>query len=206
MSSSSSSSSSLRQHQRKTASTATTPIVATGHTPLARNHSAGASMRLQSSSITTQRSHTSLSLTTTPTTTTATATSNAGPMDNNGHLNEKNLINIFHFDPPLGPFHESSLTPKTPESVVPRSTRLLCGSIIPLQTSKSSPNIDHRSIETDLPSSPLLSPALPLRRPELRYRSSISLRLLASLCNVVLLSFVRSNLEISDGMVFASLN
>ena len=186
MSSSSSSSSSLRQHQRKAASTATTPIVATGHTPLARNHSAGASMRLQPSSIATQRSHTSLPLTT-PTTTT-TATSNAGPMDNNGHLNEKNLINIFHFDPPLGPFHESSLTPKTPESAVPRSTRLLCGSIIPLQTSKSSPNIDHRSIETDLPSSPLLSPALPLRRPELRYRSPISLRSLTALCNVVLLS------------------
>jgi hypothetical protein len=169
---SSSSSTSLRQHQRRSV------IVATGHATLARNHSVGASTQHHSSSalFATRRSYRSLPspATTTPattTTTTTTTTANILHEDDNNQLNEKNPNNIFNFEHPINNFHNSSISQNINEINMPRSTRHLCGSIIPLQSSTSSPNIDHRSIENDHLNSPIFSP-IPFRKPDLKYRSN----------------------------------
>ena len=182
---SSSSSSSLRQHQRRTAK------ASGGHSPLARNHSVGAPPHHHSSlpSTTTQRSNTSLpspksaSTSTTTSTTTATRTAAmsttvaalpASPLskaDNDSNQSpDKSPSNVFHFDQQFGQFHNSSFNSKTSSSHLPKSTRHLCGSIVPLQASTSSPNIDHRPAEAEPPLSPIFSP-LPLRKFELKYRS-----------------------------------
>jgi hypothetical protein len=160
------SSSSLRQHQRKSA------MNPGGHSPLARNHSVGAPLPHHSSSTSfvTQRSNISLPSPTTTTTTTTTTIANVVHEDANNQSNEKSPNQFFHFDHRINNFHNSSINQKSHETHIPRSTRLLCGSIIPLQSSTSSPNIDHRSIETDLPSLPIFPP-VPLRQPELKYRS-----------------------------------
>jgi len=170
---SSSSSTSLRQHQRRSV------IVATGHATLARNHSVGASTQHHSSSalFATRRSYRSLpspattTTATTTTTTTTTTTANILHEDDNNQLNEKNPNNIFNFEHPINNFHNSSISQNINEINMPRSTRHLCGSIIPLQSSTSSPNIDHRSIENDHLNSPIFSP-IPFRKPDLKYRSN----------------------------------
>jgi hypothetical protein len=169
------SSSSLRQNQRKST------VVASGHSPLARNHSVGASTHHHSSSTSfaTQRSYRSLPspATTASTITTTTTTTNANILheddDDNNQLNEKNSNNIFHFDQQLNHFYDSTMNQKLNEMNIPRSTRHLCGSIIPLQSSTSSPNIDHRSIEIDQLISPIFSP-LPFQKSDIKYRSHSS--------------------------------
>ena len=170
------SSSSLRQHQKKSA------ITTDGHSPLARNHSAGASTPHHSSSTSfaTQRSYRSLpspTRTTTTTTTTTTNTANILHENDDDQLNEKNPSNtsnnsIFNFDRRINNFHNSSINHKPSETSMPHSTRLLCGSIIPLQSSSSSPNIDRRSIENDTLNSPTFSTPT-FRKPDLKYRSYI---------------------------------
>ena len=184
------SSSSLRQHQRRTA------MASGGHSPLSRNHSVGAPPHHHSSlpSTTTQRSNTSLpspksATADKPTNTTTTATTTATTMtttivlptstmikstdnDNDSSQSaEKSPNSVFQFDHPFRQFHNSSFNSKTSSSHLPRSTRHLCGSIVPLQASTSSPHIDHRSTEPEQqPSSPVSSSS-PLRKFELKYRS-----------------------------------
>jgi len=161
------SSSSLRQHQRKSA------VITTEHSPLARNHSVGAATHHHSSSTSFSTQRSSRSLPSPATTTTTTTNPNIlHEDDDNNQLNEKNSNNIFNFDHQLNNFHNSSLNRKMNEINIPRSTRHLCGSIIPLQSSTSSPNIDHRSTENDLLVSPIFSP-LPFRKLELKYRSHL---------------------------------
>lgn len=162
------SSSSLRQHQRKSA------VVSGGHSPLARNHSVGTSTHHHSSSTSfaTQGSYRSLPSPAT-TTTTTTATANILHEDNHHRLDEKNASNIFNFDHPMTSFHNSSIN----QSInMPQSMRLLCGSIVPLQSSTSSPNIDQRSTENEQLVSPLFSSSSsssPFQKPELKYRSHL---------------------------------
>jgi hypothetical protein len=165
------SSSSLRQHQRKSV------IVASGHSPLPRTHSVASPTHHHSSSTSfvTQRSSRSLPsptpttiTTTTPSTTTTTA--NILHEDDNNHLNEKNLNNIFNFEHQINNFHNSSINQKMNEINMPRSTRHLCGTIIPLQSSTSSPYIDHHSTDDEHLISPIFFP-LPFRKPDIKYRS-----------------------------------
>jgi hypothetical protein len=162
------SSSSLRQHQRRSA------IIPSGHSPLARNHSVGnpAHPAHHSSSISfaTQRSSRSLPSPTTTTTTTTTANILHEDEDINNQLDEKNSNNIFNFEHKINNFHNSSINQKSNEINMPRSTRHLCGTIIPLQSSTSSPNIDHRSSENVHSTSPIFSP-IPFQKPDLKYRS-----------------------------------
>ena len=166
------SSSSLRQHQRKSA------VVATGHTPLARNHSLGAATHHHSSSTSfaTERSYRSLPSPATTASTITTTTTNANILhedDDNNQLNEKNSNNIFNFDQQLNHFYDSAINQTTNEMNIPRSTRHLCGSIIPLQSSStSSPTIDRHSTENDQLTSPIFSP-LPFQKSDLKYRSHI---------------------------------
>lgn len=178
------SSSSLRQHQRKSV------INSTGHSPLARNHSVGAPTQHHSSStsFSSHRSYKSLPsptlppITTTPTptkkTTTTTTTIEETKTDANilyedeiidNQLNEKSPNSIVKFDQQINNFHNSSINQKINELHMPRSTRHLCGTIIPLQSSTSSPNIDHRVVETEKIVSPIL-PTLPYRKPDIKYR------------------------------------
>lgn len=170
------SSSSLRQHQRKSV------ITTSGHSPLARNHSVGAPTPHHSSSTSfaTQRSYRSLpspppttiitTTTTIPSTTATTASIlHEDDIDDN-QSNEKQSNNVFNFDHQINNFHNSSINQKINEIHMPRSTRHLCGSIIPLQSSTSSPNIDHRLIETDQLISPIFPPLL-YRKPDIKYRS-----------------------------------
>ena len=171
------SSSSLRQHQRRTATTSS------GHSPLARNHSLGTSVHHHSSSSSsTQKSNTSLPSPTTvmanKSTTSSSPTSptsaliTATQQDSNNALNDRNTNTVFNFDSQLSTFHNSSIHRKPSETNKLISTRNLCGSIVPLQSSASSPNIDQRPVENDLPNSPMFT-SIPLRRQELRYRSTI---------------------------------
>ena len=159
------SSSSIRQHQRRTAANSG------GHSPLARNHSVGAPLHHHSSlpSTASQRSNTSLpspNIKTTTTTTTETIKPTSPPTtmmittseNYQSPSSDKSPTNFFNFDHQLGHFRHSSINSKTSTMNVPRSTRLLCGSIVPLQASTSSPNIDHRSLESDPPISPIFSP------------------------------------------------
>ena len=161
------STSSLRQHQRKSV------IVTGGHSPLARNHSAGnpAHNHSSSTSFATQRSSKSLpSPTMTTTKTTTTGRTNTFHTNNNNQLNEKTSNNIFNFEHPINHFHNSSINQNINETNMLRSTRHLCGSIIPLQSSSPSPNIDHQSLDNEHSSSPIFFP-LPLRKLDLKYRS-----------------------------------
>jgi hypothetical protein len=153
-------------------------MVTSEHLPLARNHSVGASTHHHSSSTSfaTQRSYRSLpspppTTTTTTTTKTTTIAANILHEDEDNQLNEKNQNNIFNFEHQINNFHNSSINQKINEINMPRSTRHLCGSIIPLQSSTSSPNIDNRSTENEHLNSPIFSP-LPFRKPDLKYRSN----------------------------------
>jgi hypothetical protein len=159
------STSSLRQHQRKSA------VATGGHSPLARNHSAGASTHRHSSAIflATQTSTKSLPLPSMTTTTTATATAKSLQRNDNSKLNDKTSSNIFNFEHQINHFHNSSINQNVSETNMLRSTRHLCGSIIPLQSSTPSPNIDHLSIENEQSSSSTFSP-LPFQKLDLKYR------------------------------------
>jgi hypothetical protein len=200
---SSSSSSSLRQHQRRSA------IVPGGHSPLARNHSAGTPVQpphhSSSISFTTQRSSRSLPSPTTTTTTTTTAYILHEDDDVNNQLNEKISNNIFNFEHKINNFHNSSINQNINEINIPRSTRLLCGSIIPLQASTSSPNIDHRPLENDHSTSPIFSP-LPFRKSDLKYRSHFLFLLIKILLKKIRIKFYFFYLEIWDVMVYEYLN
>ncbi|CAF0849610.1 unnamed protein product [Adineta steineri] len=160
------STSSLRQHQRKSTT------ANTGHSPLARNNSAGNPTQHHSSSTSfaTQRSYRSLPSPTMTTTTTTTATANILHEDNQNQFNEKNSNNFFYFDHSINNFQNSSINQNINDLHMPRSTRHLCGSIIPLQSSTPSPNIDQQSIENDTPNSPIFSP-LPFQKLDLKYRN-----------------------------------
>lgn len=163
------SSSSLRQHQRKSV------MVNSGHSPLGRNHSVGAPPHHHSSSTSfaTQRSYRSLpsprTATTTTTTPTTTPTDNVLYEDDNNQLNEKNSNNVFSFPTQISNFHHSSINHKIHESSIPRSTRHLCGTIMPLQSSNSSPNLNNRPTENDS-LSPTSSTPVSLQKPEIKYR------------------------------------
>jgi len=149
-------------------------MVPSEHLPLARNHSLGASTHHHSSSTSfaTQRSYRSLPspAPTTITTTTTTTTANILHEDDNNQSNEKAINNIFNFEDQINNFHNSSINQKINEMNVPRSTRHLCGSLVPLQSSTSSPNIDHPPTENEHLIAPIFSPLL-FRKPDIKYRS-----------------------------------
>lgn len=151
-------------------------MVASGHPAVARNHSVGAPTHHHSSStsFTTQRSNRSLptqrTTKTTTTSTTTTATANVVYEDDNNRLNEKNLNNAFNFQYQISNFHNSSINQQFNDIHMQRSTRHLCGSIMPLESSTSSPNIDHRSIENDHLHTSLLA-SLSFQKPNIKYRS-----------------------------------
>lgn len=211
------SSSSLRQHQRKSA------INTSGHSPLARNHSVGAPPSLHhssSTSVSTNRSYRSLpspGTTTTTTTTTAPLTTTNILLeddDNNNQLvqqspnninNNNNNNNIFSFENRMNNFHNSSFHHKPSEKSAPHSTRLLCGSLIPLQNSSSiSLNIDHRLIENEnLNSSDFHS--LLLQKLDIKYRS-FSFPNLAVFFPTKTIINLFSHLGIWDVTVYESLN
>lgn len=166
------SSSSLRQYQRRSATSSS------GHPPLARNHSVGTPTHHHSSSTSfaTQGSYRSLpSPTTTTTTMATTTTTNILQGDNNNQLDEKTPSNVFNFDQQINHFHHSSINEKVNEIQIPRSTRHLCGTIIPLQSSTSSPNINRRSIDNEQFISSLVPSPTTFRKPDLKYRSHLSL-------------------------------
>lgn len=165
------SSSSLRQNQRKSATNSI------GHSPLARNHSLGTSTHHHSSSTSfaTQDSYRSLPSPTTTTTTTATTiTTNMLQGDEQHQSDNKTPNNIFNFDQQINHFHNSSLNhPQINEIQMSRSTRHLCGSIIPLQSSTSSPNINRRSTDNEQFISSIFPFPTTSRKPELKYRSQL---------------------------------
>ena len=165
------SSSSLRQYQRKSATSSS------GHTPLARNHSVGTPTHDHSSSTSfaTQGSYRSLpSPTTTTTTMATTTTTNILQGDNNNQLDEKTPSNVFNFDQQINHFHNSSINEKVNEIQIPRSTRHLCGTIIPLHSSTSSPNINRRSMDNEQFISSIFPSPTTFRKPDLKYRSHLS--------------------------------
>ena len=166
------SSSSLRQYQRKSATNSSS-----GHSPLARNHSVGTSTHHHSSSTSfaTQGSYRSLPSPTTTTTTTATTmTTNMLQGDEHNQSDDKTPNNIFNFDQQINHFHNSSINhPQVNEIPIPRSTRHLCGTIIPLHSSTSSPNINQRSTDNEQFISSIFRTPTTFRKPELKYRSPL---------------------------------
>ncbi|CAF1433760.1 unnamed protein product [Adineta ricciae] len=104
-------------------------------------------------------------------TTTTTATVNTLHEDNPNQLFDKIANNIFHFEHQLNNFHTSSINQNINEICMPRSTRHLCGSLIPLPSPAASLNLDQQSIENEQSHSPLLRPLLPIQRIDLKYRN-----------------------------------